>query len=201
MKTTPRNPARSQCGFSLVEGIIAAALVLVVAVAVLPIFVRALDSNLSGSRRSQLSNFVSGGLEELNQGPIDRDEWSVEGVPGGVLAAGPGLGSSFWDAGADYEPDRLGDEKWVATEASAAGLVLFERNADLRKYSLSDIQIVIGAGGGVTTGGGDPLLFDNPLTTDDAAHLTEMRVSIKENREALPVASGKRITVSHFRAF
>ena len=45
------------------------------------------------------------------------------------------------------------------------------------------------------------MLLDTPLTDDENAHLLEFRVTMKENREALPAATGKRITVSHHRAF
>ena len=199
MEHSHGNPARGQAGFSLIEGIIAAGLLLVVAVAVLPIFVRALDSNLSGGRRSQLSTFASGELEELNQQSVDQAAWSVAGAPGGVLERG----SRFWDSGPNLEPDLLGDEAWVdVLPADPDRLVLYQRSSStVRKYNLADIQIVVGAGGGLASSGVDPMLFDSPLADDDGAHLTEIRVSIRENREALPAASGKRITVRQFRVY
>ncbi len=200
MRTTRRIPSNGQAGFSLVEGLIAAALLLVVAVSVLPIFIRALDSNLAGGRRSQLSTFASGELEELNQESVDQAAWSVAGAPGGVLE----LGSRFWDIGADVDnaPEKLGDEKWVDLEGDAAGLILFQRSsASVRKYNLADIQVVVGAGGGLASSGANPMLFDNPLADDDGAHLTEIRISIRENRETLNAASGKRITVRQFRVY
>ena len=51
----------------------------------------------------------------------------------------------------------------------------------------------------VTAGGAgaSPFLFDNPLTSDDNAHLTEIRVTVKEQREALPAASGQRVTIPY----
>ncbi|MCP4250943.1 MAG: hypothetical protein GY778_28230 [bacterium] len=188
----------SDSGFSLVEGLIAAALLLVIAVSILPIFVRALDNNLSGGRRSQLSTFASGDLEALNQVPIDQDAWSVAGEPGGVLS----LGSRFWANGSVSNPVTLGDERWVDLETDAPGeLILWQSDAAIRKYSLADIQILVGAGGGLVSGGANPMLFDNPLTDDEGGHFTELRLTIKENRDALPAASGRRITIGHFRAF
>jgi len=191
--------AGAQAGFSLIEGLIAAALLLVVAVSVLPLFVRALESNLAGGRRSQLSTFAGAELEEVNQAPVDQAAWSVTGQPGGVLT----LDSRFWDAGAPSVPDTLGDERWVDAEGDAVGLIQWQSDVTIRKYALADLQILIGSGpgGGVVSGGLNPMLFDDPLSDDEGAHFIERRVTVKERRAALPAATGKRITVSQLRAF
>lgn len=197
--TTTNDPR--QAGFSLVEGLIATALLLVIAVSVLPIFMRALDSNLSGGRSSQLSTFVHADIEAVNQEPVDQDAWEVGGTGTGVLA----LGEDFWDIGPPLPNLYLGDEQWVDTELDATGpsSLMWSREIEIRKYSLADIQVLIGTDPttGLVTSGVSPLLFDDPLTDDTEAHLAEFRVTIKEKRDALPAASGKRITVGHFRAF
>lgn len=200
----PAAPGSPEAGFSLVEGLMAAALLLIVAVSILPLFYRALESNLFGGRRSQLATFASGDLEALNQQPVDQSAWSVSAAPGGVLD----LGTSFWEDLTQTNPETLGDERWDApwtvgnTPTAGPGvLTLWRSDAEVRKYALADVQILVGAGGGVVTGGAHPMLFDNPLTDDDGAHFTELRVTIKEMRDALPAASGKRITVGQLRAF
>lgn len=191
-----------QAGFSLIEGLIAAALLLVIAVSILPIFVRAIDSNLSGGRASQLSTFVSADIEGVNQEPVDQDAWDVAAsLTPGVLD----LGDDFWDIGPPLPGLKLGDEKWVdlETDATGPGSLMWSRNVSIRKYSLSDVQILIGTdpAAGLVTGGVSPMLFDNPLTDDSEAHIAEVRVTLKERRDALPAASGKRMTVGHFRSF
>lgn len=190
-----------QNGFSLVEGLIAAALLLVIAVSVLPLFMRALESNLTGGRSSQLSTFVSGDIEGVSQEPVDQDAWDVKGTGDGILD----LGEDFWDTGPTAPNLHLGDEKWVDTQADATGpsSLLWSRQIEVRKYSLADIQILIGSDptAGLVTGGVNPMLFDNPLTDDTEAHLAEIRVTIKEQRDSLPAASGKRLTIGHFRSF
>ncbi len=201
--TPPRLPRErgGEAGFSLVEGLIAAALLLVISISVLPLFTRALESNISGGRSSQLSTFVSADIEAVNQLPVDGDAWDLP--MSGVLD----LGTQKWDVGALFDADAvhyLGDEKWVDDGDSHDGPLMWSRNAEVRKYSLADIQILIGTSGGLVTGGAagaSPFLFDNPLTTDENAHLAEIRVTVKEQRNALPAASGKRITVGHFRSF
>ncbi len=202
-----KHSGHRQAGFLLIEGLIATALLLVVAVSTLPLFTRALENNLSGGRSSQLSTFVVGDIESVNQTPVDQDAWMVGTTPEGVLD----LDSRYWDMGPLYDtdtPNFLGDEKWIASEDEAEGLILWSRSASVRKYSLADIQIVISSdAGGVVTGGDDPsadfspMLFDNPLTDDSNAHLTEMRVTIREQRGTLAASTGRGMTVGHFRAF
>lgn len=193
-------------GFSLVEGLIAAALLLVVAVAILPLFMRALESNISGGRSSQISTFVSADIEAVNQLIVDRDEWDLTGANFLTIDVGNNTGTDYWDIGMatnGAQPSRLGDENWVDEESDATGLILWSRDVVLRKYTLGDIQILAGtdptADSLVTVG--HPMLFDAPLTSDLNAHLTEVRVTVQENRDEIPATSGQRITVGHFRTF
>ncbi len=201
MTTHPR-AAGHESGFSLVEGLIAAALLLIIAVGVLPLFTRALESNIAGGRSSQLSTFVGADIEIVNQGPVDDDDWSIAGEPGGVLD----LGTKYWDIGNLYSPtvpDELGDEKWLdeADVGSHEGPIMWGLSASVRKYSLADLHILLGTGGVLVTEGESPFLFDDPLTDDENAHIAEVRVTIREERTGLPAATGQRITVGHYRAF
>ena len=193
---------RSESGFSLVEGLIAAALLLVIAAGILPLYTRAVSSNIAGGRSSQLSAFASADIEEDNQTSVDRADWSL-GLSGGVLD----LGTLFWVGGQVYAseavPYTIGNQhqKWLASPADSDGLVFWSRNVTIRKYSLSDLQILAGTdvSDDEITAVGHPMLLDTPLTDDANGHLTEFRVSIKERRGTLPAATGQRTTVSHFR--
>ncbi len=208
----PPQEMSSEAGFSLIEGLVAAALLLVIAVSVLPLFTRALESNISGGRSSQLATFVNADLETVGQASVDRDDWKIGAAPGGVRV----LESYLWDIGPLFDttsPSRLGDERWIAAVEDPDGLLepasgthdgplMWARGTTIRKYSLSDIRILIGAGGGLATGGASPYLFDSPVTADDEnAHITEIRVTVKEQRVALPAPNGQRITVGHMRSF
>ena len=177
---------------------------LVIAISTLTLFTRALQSNISGGRSSQLSTFVGADIEAVNQTPVDQDAWSVAGTAAGVLD----LPARFWDTGRYYEsddlPNHIGDEKWVTSVGDADGPILWSRAAAVRKYSLSDISIIISSDAAVLVTGGaagaSPMLFDNPLTNDANAHITEFRVSITEQR-GQDGATGKYMKVGHFRAF
>ncbi len=197
-------PAR-EAGFSLIEGLMAAALLLVVAVSVLPLFMRALDSNTRGGRASQVSTLITAALEELNQATVDREDFQLTGGDSGVRETG----TMFWDMGALYEagnPAEIGDERWVADKGDATGPVLWSRELDIRKYSFADVHSSLEVGDSAIATLGDPRWFDSPLQTDDDgnlydAHITEFRVHIVEDREDVPINSGQRMTVGHFRTF
>lgn len=201
---TSHDRGDADAGFSLVEVLIATALLLVIAISVLPLFMRALESNTSGGRSSQLSTFVNADLETVNQATVDHQNWDLSSGTGGVVD----LGQRYWDTGVAYDgasmPAHLGDETWVDAETDAVGPILWQRQMTLRKYTFADIHATLGSDpdNPALFTLGHPALFDTPLTAEgDNAHLTELRISIKENREGIPVDTGQRITVSHFRAY
>lgn len=195
-----------QAGFSLIEGLIAAALLLVIAVGILPVFTRSLESNISGGRSSQMSTFAVASIEDDNQTSIDRADWSVAGT--GVV----NIDQEFWVAGKLFDselvPYTLGPvtQRWLGpgvAPTAADGQVFWSRDVSIRKYSLSDLQIVAGTdvSDDVIVAVGNPMLLDTPLTDDQNGHLVELRVTLKEVRNGVPVASGRRLTTSHYRTF
>ena len=181
----------------------AAALMFVIAAAVVPLFLRSLESNAKGGFSSIMTNFVTGDLEAANQISIDNPDWNIP--PVGVLE----MDAEYWRTdpdggmGGDWHdsPDGPGQAVWI-------------RLREIRKYSFADISGgTISTDGGVIHTTGNPHLFDAPLIDDNdgdgfKAHFVEMRVSVQPCRkcgdEDNPdefVALGQRMTVSHFRAF
>ncbi|MEM7582402.1 MAG: hypothetical protein AAF560_03400 [Acidobacteriota bacterium] len=200
---------RGEQGFSLLEGLFAAALLLVVAVSVLPLFMRALESNTRGGRASQASTLVTAELEEINQASIDRADWQLVGATQNVRS----LNRLYWDTGdlaSDSSPAKLGDEVWVDSRGAASGPILWARDFEIRKYSFADIHITINVDGTTLESLGDPRLFDSPLTTDGSgelnnAHLTEFRVSLQQDRQEgvsdQLLNVGQRMTVGQIRVY
>lgn len=72
-----RSSRRSAAGFSLVETIIASLILMVIALGVLPLFSRAMASNLSGSESTSLANMAVTRAEELFQLAFDHDLLTV----------------------------------------------------------------------------------------------------------------------------
>ncbi len=208
----PSSPSCREAGFSLIEGLMAAALLLIVAVSVLPLFMRALESNTRGGRASQLSALTVGALEEVNQATVDREDFQLDAttvLPGGAIAGVRRTGTVYWDLGnlwEDDDPAKIGDERWVADKDSAAGPVLWSRSLDVYKYSFADVHRAITVGTASLSTLGDPRWFDSPLNSDDEgdlydAHITEFRVHIVQDREGIPVGSGQRMSIGHFRTY
>jgi len=195
--------SQSDAGYSILEMTFAAALMLVIAVSIVPMFLRALESNARGGFSSVMNNFVSADVEQVNQVSIDNPDWNLP--PVGVLD----LGTEYWKSSPTGE---LSGGSWEDS-AAGPGQTIWARDMKIRKYSFADISR-----GTISTDGtevhtiGNPLLFDSPLTDDNdgdgfKAHLVELRVSIQPCRncddEGLDEFSalGQRMTVSHFRAF
>lgn len=205
-----RRPMPRQGGFSLLETLFAAVLLFVVSVSILPLFTRALQSNMAGGWSNVMSNFVGEDIEAANQMNLDHEDFDLPA--GGVLD----LGAQYWNSGAadaGESNQTLGDGKWQ-DDTGGSGQILWMRRAKVRKYSFADIGSgTISADGSSTLVTlGNPELFDTPLSTDDGAdgykaHLTEFRVTVQpcrncdgsEPEQFLNV--GQRMTVSHFRAY
>ena len=64
-RTVPR-PRHSEAGFSLIEGLIAAALLLLVLVSILPLFTQSMLNNATGNDSSYISNAAVDGFERIS---------------------------------------------------------------------------------------------------------------------------------------
>jgi Tfp pilus assembly protein PilV len=69
---TSRTPgrARSAAGFSMVEALIAAAILLIIAIGMIPLFTRSMVNNALGSDYTQATTFGKTSLERLGKGPV-----------------------------------------------------------------------------------------------------------------------------------
>jgi Tfp pilus assembly protein PilV len=114
----------SSPGFSIIEALIAAAILLLVAIGVLPLFVRAMTNNVSGSESTRVANYSKSQVEELFQLPFGSAMLEVGGT-----ALVP---QYFEDPNSAID----GDERWVTT-TTAGRLVTWDRVATVRQYAVS----------------------------------------------------------------
>lgn len=193
--------AARQVGFSLLEVLIAAVMLLVIAVGVAPMFSRALQSNTQGGRASVMSTFVVQNIEAVNQTLIDHEDWDIDAD---VLD----LGTRYWDSGnaTDNDNRTLGAGQWSDVD-TGAGIYLWERTTKLRKYTFADVipGTIDVDGGGQLVSLGHPELYDMPLADDDGSnaanvHVVELRVKVEPRRD-LTLDLGQKMTVGHFRAY
>lgn len=101
-----RGPAAQQDGFSLIEVLIASVLLLVIALGVVPLFVRAIGLNQEGQAASEISVIASSELERMNELPWNSPDLTVPDGESEVLVEQYQLEPrGEWKAKADVNPD------------------------------------------------------------------------------------------------
>ena len=168
---TRRHATSGAAGFSLIEGLIAAALFLAIAMGVLPLFTRSMINNEGGSDFTQISNAAKARAEELFELPFDSP----------ILAINAGTETIY----EEYFSRR--DEVWrPGTEADATGdgdLALMRRTTTIRQFNVNDL----------TT----PL--DNSAPPG-SVQLREITVQARSTRTASPLGPGKQTAVRVYKS-
>jgi hypothetical protein len=173
--TTPRS--NRERGVSIIEALVAAALLLLIITGVLPMFLRSMVNNVAGNESTLVSNFSKSQTEELFQLPFGSLD-----VPAGQPELA--LPVESWAAGS---PDQTGDasEGWWPDPAGK-GIVRWQRQAVVRQYNVVEA------------------LEDGLLTTAEAlpggtapefVHFKEIDVDVRGTREAGALEEPKKISV------
>jgi prepilin-type N-terminal cleavage/methylation domain-containing protein len=110
-------------GFSLIEVLIAVGILLLVALGILPLFTRAMLSNVSGLESTRVSNQARSRLEELFQLPFNSPQLDVPG------------GSTELVVDQYYSPST---RQWES--GTGAGVpAIFIRTTTIRQYGVTDL--------------------------------------------------------------
>ena len=172
LRTRHRN-ARS--GFSIIEALIAAAILLIIAIGVLPLFTRALTNNLAGDESTRVSNFSKSAVEDL----VNRDFNHVDLLI--TTGSSKIVGPDYWQ---DADKTRTGEEIWTATPP-AAGVGVWQREVEVRQFSVRAFE---------------DLKLDPAEALPAGADVQDIHFKVSEARvqgirQAGPLESSKRITV------
>jgi type II secretory pathway pseudopilin PulG len=187
--------APAAAGFSLIEALIAAAILLIIALGLIPLFSRAINDNITGNDSTQATNGGRTQLEDMLGLPFANARLTVPGTA---------LVSETTDSFAQGDGDKSGDpnEGWWAGKPGDTGwvdrgLVLWSRTTRVRQYSVSDL----------TT---DPYL-DSPLpgnTTPTFVQLKQVEVVMDNSKRVLDptklgmvLGSGQGITLRVVKPF
>jgi len=189
---------RREGGMSLVEVVIASAVLLVVAVGTVPLFVRSTFNNIAGLDSTQATQHSISEHENLIVLALDDRRFEIsDPQPGQTVqptGTGPGdemlLGDMFWDRGArapDPAAVRIGDGDWIADPTGAQDLVFWRRRSVIRQYTYADISdgVIDAADPDRLATLGDARLFDNPLASGadrSSAHFKEQDVQLESQR-------------------
>lgn len=205
--TSRRTRGRFERGMSLVEALLAMALLLLVAIGILPLFTRAMVNNAAGGEATAVANHARHRLEEFGQLPFNNLALTIED------------GNERLTADVYYSGDdnAQGDETW-AQAGSGSGAQLRDRVSRVRQFRLvdppgaidDDLDGVIDGLGGLTDDPADGE-FDDPLddTTDiTTVHLKEISVELVNPRDdpanpggGGPLGASPPYRVRTFRAF
>lgn len=173
----------SMAGFSVVESLIAALILMIIALGIIPLFARALRDNTAGADATQASNHGRARLEEYQQLPFNNQDLAL---PPGALALNR---DESWAQGVR---DDVGDddEGWWPGTPSDRGLLLWHRTTTVRQYGMNDLD---------DARLGDPL----PGGTQPAfVHLKEIEVRLESERPVeSPLGPGRRITFRVLKPF
>jgi type II secretory pathway pseudopilin PulG len=166
--------AFAQSGLTLIEALIAMALLLLVAIGILPLFTRSILNNAAGSEATQTANNARIQLEEMTRLPFNN--LSIRLAGGSELLMREVFSAS--------DRDVLGDETWVDA-GSVTGPVLYNRATRVRQFGLN---APIDANADNVLDGFEGLVdtnldgeFDNPLadgTDPQFVHFKEVAVEV-----------------------
>lgn len=165
---------RKAAGFSLIEVLIAAGILLIVALGILPLFTQAITNNQAGNDYTQATNYAKSELERLYELPFDNPELAPASRIQKLSKE-----TQVWHDPADFPPG----------ESS-----LWTRTVTIRQYNLN----------GLADGDGDghfdnPLPAGAPAAF---VHVKEIDVLVESSRNPLnPLGIGKRVALRTLKPF
>jgi type II secretory pathway pseudopilin PulG len=175
-------------GFSILEALIAGAILLFIALGLVPLFAQAIRDNETGSDTTQATNGNKSRLEESLQLPFNS---TVLDVPAG---AGEGQVVESFSQG---DRNRVGDdnEGWWPGAPADKGMLLWTRTTRIHQYSMGDL---------------DKRSKDFVLTPDERepggsdpayVHLKEVEVVLESEKDSTLFGGGRRVTFRVLKPF
>lgn len=161
-------------GFSIVEVLIAAVIVLVIALGIVPLFTQAMAANVSGNDSTQVSNFARSRAEQFYQLEFNHPDLTIDA--GNVKTF-----DDYYSAAT---------RTWVVGAPTAGDPALWLRTTNIRQYSVEAIT--------------DDPVDDRVLQLAEAlpgdadpgtVHFKEIEVLVESTREAGVLGPGRRIAV------
>jgi Tfp pilus assembly protein PilV len=169
-------------GFSLIEALIAAAILLIIALGLIPLFARSIRDNASGADATTATNHGRTELEECLQLPFNNQKLAV----GGAATVGQTAESWVRNSAAQMGD---GNEGWTTATPTASQQLLWTRTTRVRQYNISDLE----ENGKLTTplpGSTQPIFI----------HLKEVEVQVDGDR-GIALGGGRSSTVRVLKPF
>lgn len=166
-------------GFSLVEVLVAVALLFFIVMGVLPLFTQALVSNQSGRESTEASNFGRSRAEETVQLDFDAPTLTVDTGTTKVI-------DNYYS---------IADREWKPGTAPVADPALWTRATTVRQYN---VDALVRDAAGKT-----PILQASALDASadpQNVHLKEIEILLQGTRLGGPFGPSKQITIRSLKA-
>jgi type II secretory pathway pseudopilin PulG len=173
-----------EAGFSMIEALIAAAILLIIALGLIPLFTRSILDNNSGNDATQATNHGKTRLEDLIQLPFNHQRLEVP--------AGAQVGQSVetWTTGALNQTGDPNERWWDGTAPPAgSGEALWTRTTRVRQFSVNDL---------------DDGVLDNPQpggTQPIFVQLKEVEVQLENGKRGTLLGGNQALTVRVVKPF
>jgi prepilin-type N-terminal cleavage/methylation domain-containing protein len=164
-------PHRSARGFTLIEVLIAAALLLAIAIGVLPLFTRAIISNVEGFDHTRVANAARSRTEQFAQYPFNSERLTLQAGTNRIYDEYYSQRDHIWTDGTEADATADGD------------VALWTRTTTIQQLNVGDLAT--------------PLDFN---ALPGSVHLKEITVDVRSTRDGGPLGVGKRITVRLFKS-
>ncbi|MEA2692276.1 MAG: hypothetical protein QOJ16_1663 [Acidobacteriota bacterium] len=169
-------------GFTIIEGLVATAILLIVAIGIIPLFASSILNNSRGSDSTQASNFSKTNVENLLQMPFNN---VLLKVPGGSNQLKV---DDWWKPGNNKINDP--SQGWQAGVPAAGTVNIWTRNTIVQQYGLNDIL----TNGSPTT----------PLDGNTQANFVQLKlitVNVQSSKAGGILGVGERIVLQTLKAF
>jgi type II secretory pathway pseudopilin PulG len=177
-----------QGGFSLLEALLAAALILVITLGIMPLFTSSIVQNIAGKESTLSSNYSRSTSEEMISLPLDRE----------VLR--PPVSQISQEVCQDYE-EGVGWE-YVICGAPLVGEPKWTRDLSVQQYSIRDIYDADTANGVPTLTNPIPGYGLSDQQLDSFVHLREVMVVTEGQRAPnSPLGKARRVDIVNLRGF
>lgn len=158
-------------GFTLIEGLIASAILLAIAVGLMPLFTRAIVHNAEGADHTRITNAARDRLEELSQLPFNSEPLTLQSGTERIYDEYFSNQDKVWKDGTEADASSAGDR------------ALMIRTTTVRQFNVNDLL--------------NPL---DSSATPGSVQLKEITVVASSTRAASPLGMGKQHTARLFRS-
>ena len=156
----PSRPASSEAGFSILEGLIAALLLLVVTLGILPLFSRAMNNNVKGNDSTRQSNGAIDAFETAVALPFNSGDMTIAAGTSVAVTETLALKKVATPTGGI---DQAISTRWeLPADLGSDDVPVMNRVRTLQQYSFDDFA--------------DNQTFDHPLDADTEPRLVHFKV-------------------------